>query len=129
MDFKMSMSYSLLPYTISSSTPWILDSGATPHIVHSIHSYTVLQNKFATLPNTTKVPATAIGTVYLTNEFLLSNVLYIPDFHVNLISVSSLVSHGNYKVIFTNSDNVSSVTCNVSYTNNCREYSCAVMAV
>ena len=61
-------------------------------------------NSFVTLPNHHRVAVHSVGLVTL-NEFLvLSNVLYIPSFHVNLISISALLHSLLVSVIFhTNS--------------------------
>lgn len=44
-----------------------------------------------TLPNGTRVPITHTCTICISQSLLLHNVLHVPDFHFNLISVSCLV--------------------------------------
>lgn len=84
------------------SKTWILDSGATSHICHTLSSFscfTYLSNSFVTLTNSNKVPVTAIVTFSLSPNFTLTNVLYIPTFHVNLISVRSSLRDTNLSVL------------------------------
>lgn len=50
-----------------------------------------MTNKTVTLPNNHKVNVNAIGTVTLSPSIKLYNVLYIPQFHFNIISVSSFM--------------------------------------
>lgn len=97
-DTVIGMSYSV------SSNSWIVDSGASSHITHSLQvfsSYKTLQNQFVILPNNTKIPVSAIGTVHLAHDLILENVLYIPSFHVNLLSVGCLLHNSNCSVMFT----------------------------
>ncbi|KAI6146678.1 hypothetical protein BKA82DRAFT_166976 [Pisolithus tinctorius] len=54
-----------------------------------------------TLGDSSTIEATGIGTVTLqtkvsgtTNDFILSDVLYVPDFKVTLISVNKLAKSG-----------------------------------
>lgn len=79
---------------MSNSSSWILDSGATSHLAcrsNLFSQYTPLINCFVTLPNGTKITVSGMGSVFLSCKLVLSNVLYIPSFHVNLISLSSLM--------------------------------------
>lgn len=50
-----------------------------------VHDVTV------TLPNGSEVPITHTGVIHITDALVLHNVLHVPDFHFNLISVSSLL--------------------------------------
>ncbi|XP_019153726.1 PREDICTED: uncharacterized protein LOC109150247 [Ipomoea nil] len=73
---------------------WILDSGATHHIVCCINLLTdkrEVHDIHVSLPNGQKVSITCIGSVYLSKEFVLHNVLYVPGFQYNLISVGAFV--------------------------------------
>ena len=85
-------------HTTSHSTikhnSWILDTGATDHIVHSISCLSTITSTIRAtveLPNGNMVPVTHIGTVTLSPSPILTNVLCVPSFHFNLISVSKLV--------------------------------------
>nr|KYP44658.1 hypothetical protein KK1_033817 [Cajanus cajan] len=85
-------------------TSWILDSGATDHVSSSLthfHSYNQIDPISIKLPNSHHVHATHSGIIYLSASIILSNVLYIPSFTFNLISISKLASTTNCKLIFS----------------------------
>lgn len=93
--------YSAFPSKTNAS--WVLDTGATHHIccaLNLFHFY-IPTTSIVTLPNNSDVPATRVGTVHLSPEFILENVLYVPQFHFNLIYVSSLTKSMYYSVIFS----------------------------
>ena len=76
-----------------TSIDWIIDTGATDHMVHSIsmfNSITSLSNTYVYLPNGERALVTHIGTIHLTEKLILHNVLCVPSFSFNLISVSQL---------------------------------------
>lgn len=95
--------------TLNSSFPpstWVLDSGATSHISCSLSffkTYNMLANKFVLLPNKLKVQVVAIGTVHLGSHFFLHDVLFIPSFNINLVSVSALLKTKKYTLQITDS--------------------------
>ncbi|XP_052203055.1 uncharacterized protein LOC127808520 [Diospyros lotus] len=77
---------------------WIIDSGATSHICYdcsSFHQLRPIQNAFVTLPDHRRFSVSFIGNVKLSPYILLENVLYIPQFKFNLISVSALAAHSS----------------------------------
>jgi hypothetical protein len=79
----------------STSNPcsWVLDTGATDHMICSFSLFTTViasVSKLVKLPNGNFVPVTHIGTVRLSSTLILTNVLYVPFFSFNLISVSQL---------------------------------------
>ncbi|KAL0320334.1 UNVERIFIED_CONTAM: hypothetical protein Sradi_5294900 [Sesamum radiatum] len=84
---------------------WIIDTGATNHICANLalfHSYTKpLQPQFIHLPDGTKSSVSYIGTVRLNDLIILKNVLFIPTFSVNLISVSQLCVNSSYSFHFS----------------------------
>lgn len=83
--------------TIHSFLPrdaWIIDSGAFSHVCSYISMFTELTPVhivMVTLPNGTRVPIMHIGIIRLSDSLILYNVLHVPDFHFNLISVSNLL--------------------------------------
>ncbi|MCH83064.1 retrovirus-related pol polyprotein from transposon TNT 1-94 [Trifolium medium] len=81
-------------YYLNSSAfgSWIVDSGASDHIF-SIH---------VRLPNGHASIAKYAGTVQFYPGFLVSQVLYVPDFHLNLLSVPKLCIDNQYIVSFDN---------------------------
>ena len=93
-------------HTTSHSTikhnSWILNTGATDHIVHSISCLSTITSTIQAtvkLPNGNMVPVTHIGIVKLSSSLILTDVLCVPSFHFNLISVSKLV-HSSLCLIF-----------------------------
>ena len=71
----------------------MLDTGATDHIIHSVDMFTKITNSitsFVQLPNGERVVVTHIGTIQITPSLVLENVLCVPSFTFNLISISQL---------------------------------------
>ena len=83
---------------------WIIDSCATDHMTGNLDT---LETKIkaknlspVTVANGSKVPIDQIGTTtILSNK--ISNVLYLPTFASNLISVSKITNELNCNVIFS----------------------------
>ena len=76
-----------------NKTDWIIDIGATDHMIHSksiFSSFTCVSNSYVYLPNGEKVLVTHIGTVHLNNTLILTDVLCVPSFTFNLIFVNKL---------------------------------------
>ncbi|CAL1406372.1 unnamed protein product [Linum trigynum] len=72
---------------------WILDTGASDHIACSKTLFCeskLVADTFVYLPNSTKVLVSHIGTVKLPSGLFLYDVLLVPSFNFNLISVSKL---------------------------------------
>ncbi|XP_019172868.1 PREDICTED: uncharacterized protein LOC109168309 [Ipomoea nil] len=91
-----------LPSSSHNKIPWILDSGATHHIVCSHHMLTrvkEVQGMCVELPNGNKTAITHIGTITVSEELVLKNVFCVPDFHYNLVSVSELIKNSNCKLL------------------------------
>ncbi|KAL2900129.1 Retrovirus-related Pol polyprotein from transposon RE1, partial [Bienertia sinuspersici] len=74
---------------------WILDSGATDHICSSLDMFdhyvpnSDLHNTII-IPNGSKVSVAHIGSVKVADHITLTDVLHVPDFQFNLISVQKL---------------------------------------
>ncbi|CAN1181509.1 hypothetical protein LINPERHAP2_LOCUS35439 [Linum perenne] len=80
---------------ICSGDDWIVDSGATDHIACSIEfldNYQVVSDSHVSLPNGESVPITHIGSVMINNRLRLTDVLVIPSFKFNLLSISKLAA-------------------------------------
>ena len=76
-----------------SSTDWVIDTGATDHMIYSITYFTSITSTLNTnvnLPNGKSALVTHIGTVKITEKLVLYNVLCVPSFNFNIISVSQL---------------------------------------
>ena len=79
-----------------SHAPWIIDTGATYHMVCCTSFFTTITSVISQpveLPNGTHVFATHIGTVQLMPLICLTQVLCIPSFNFNLLSVKKLSTH------------------------------------
>ena len=84
----LSSSYNSFPHN-----SWVLDTGATHHVCCSLNlfkNFFLTFNSSVTLPTSESVTITRIGSVELFNHFTLENVLYVPQFRFNLISISAL---------------------------------------
>ncbi|KAG7585301.1 Reverse transcriptase RNA-dependent DNA polymerase [Arabidopsis thaliana x Arabidopsis arenosa] len=89
-------------HTLSSNT-WVIDSGATHHVCHDRNLFASLDTSvvnFVNLPTGPKVRISGVGLVRLNKDILLQNVLFIPEFRLNLISISSLTSDIGSRVVF-----------------------------
>ena len=85
------------------SHTWILDTGVTDHMVHSLCKFTSITSSVSTyihLPNGEKALATHIGTVQVSESLLLTDVLCVPSFSFNLISISKLTNSQSCRVFF-----------------------------
>lgn len=89
-------------HTLSNET-WVIDSGATHHVAHDRSLFLEMDNSIVSrvnLPTGPTVKISGIGKVRLNNDILLNNVLFIPEFRLNLISISSLTTYIGSRVIF-----------------------------
>ena len=82
---------------------WVLDSGATHHVSHDRSLFTTLDTSIQSsvnLPNGSLIKISGIGNIRLNKHILLRNVLFIPEFRLHLISISSLTTDQGSRVIF-----------------------------
>ena len=90
--------------SVQQHTPqWILDTGATDHMVCSTSFLTTITSEKQTqvhLPNRTYASVTHIGTVKISDKLILTNVLCVPTFTFNLISASKLTQKSSVCLIF-----------------------------
>ncbi|CAA7015851.1 unnamed protein product [Microthlaspi erraticum] len=89
-----------------SSQSWIIDSGATHHVCHDKNLFVNISdslNRAVTLPTGIGVEIAGIGTVKLNASLVLNNVLFIPHFRLNLLSISQLTKDLGYRVVFDES--------------------------
>ena len=104
----LSMQHSIFAINPSNKTAysqdtWVLDIGATDHIVHSVALFTKITSSvtsFVQLPNGERVVVTHIGTIQVTSSLVLENVLCVPSFTFNLISISQLIKSLSCYFIF-----------------------------
>ncbi|XP_074313947.1 uncharacterized protein LOC141649150 [Silene latifolia] len=97
---------SIVNYGYSFYKDWVIDTGASDHITSDasiLHDVINLpQPLFVALPDGTLKPVYRTGTVYLTKHIVLYDVLLIPDFKPNLLSVGKLISRSQLIVTFSN---------------------------
>jgi hypothetical protein len=82
---------------------WIIDTGATDHMVCSVSlftSITALVSHRVKLPNGSFAEVTHIGTIQISEHLILTNVLCVHSFSFNLISASKLIKNVNCCLIF-----------------------------
>ena len=82
---------------------WIVDSGATHHVCHDHTAFIAIDTSvqhLVNLPNGSTLKVSGIGQIVLCDALTLQNVLYIPEFRLNLLSVSSLTSDIGAEVLF-----------------------------
>ncbi|KAG5555708.1 hypothetical protein RHGRI_006375 [Rhododendron griersonianum] len=80
---------------------WIIDSGATNHIASSITSASCVPiSSQVSLPNGSHAKITGVGSTHLLHDLHVKDVLCVPSFHMNLLSVSQLTSDLNCSIQF-----------------------------
>ncbi|XP_074301087.1 uncharacterized protein LOC141632441 [Silene latifolia] len=99
--------YNSLPKSLADvhSNTWILDSGASDHMCFNkamFSNFRLLSRPFSiSLPNGQIVTIDTIGYVCLNSHITLQNVLYVPCFKFNLLSISKLSKQLGSVVSFT----------------------------
>ncbi|CAA7032144.1 unnamed protein product [Microthlaspi erraticum] len=92
--------------TLYNSLPpgsWIIDSGATTHVCSDLALFSrvsPVSGVTVSLPNGIREPISHTGTVHISDSLVLHNVLHVPSFQFNLISVSSLLKDNNCSAHF-----------------------------
>jgi hypothetical protein len=72
-----------------------MDTGATDHVCHNLQffsSYKRIKPIHVKLPDGSFITANFFGTVFFNKNLFLTDVLYIPDFNFNLISITRLTN-------------------------------------
>jgi len=83
---------------------WILDTGATNHVTHDLSqfsSFYKIKPITIRLPNNSTIVDEFAGTKIFSDSLIIFNVLYIPEFSFNIISVQTLTKDSNCKLIFS----------------------------
>ena len=83
-------------------TAWIIDTGATHHVTEE-KSWIFDKKNFECpigLTNGEKVSSSIVGSICLSDKITLTGVLYVPNLHCNLLSVSQLIYYLHYIVQF-----------------------------
>ena len=89
--------------TAHNEETWVLDTGATDHIIDSTSLFTKITSSissFVHFPNGEKVLVTHIGTVQLTSTLILEDVICVLAFTFNLISMSKLTKSFSCCLVF-----------------------------
>lgn len=87
-----------------NSSYWVVDSGAARRICFEQSLFTqlhVVNNVLVYLPNQSCIEVAFAGSVKLSAELELHDVLYIPSFRFNLISVGCLLHNSNLTILFS----------------------------
>lgn len=87
---------STISYPLFSKNSWIIDSGTTHHIYCDsslLSELKLVEPITMTLPNGESVQVTQTRIVTMLSSLILREVLYIPCFAFNLLSISSLASN------------------------------------
>ncbi|GAU31820.1 hypothetical protein TSUD_58210 [Trifolium subterraneum] len=82
---------------------WLLDFGANDHVCSSYHhfsSFYPIKPVHIKLPNGHSVIVQYAGNIQFSESLYLTDVLYSPEFHLNLISVSKLCKNLNCSIQF-----------------------------
>lgn len=84
---------------------WIVDTGANDHMAgKGAHLYDKVSyagtNGNVQLPDGNKTSVTQSGSISLTLTIVLHNVLFVPTFHFNLLSVSKFIKDRHCFVVF-----------------------------
>jgi len=84
---------------------WIIDSGAIDHITCSFDNFlnfSKIKPIHINLPNGSTVVAHISRTVQLSPQLIIQDVLYVPNFKFNLLSISKLLASSDYTLHFSN---------------------------
>ena len=102
-DLRHSVFFAQITHRIAfGGNIWVIDTGAIDHIVYSIHLLTdfTVVNCVVALPNGETALVTHIGSICLFENLVLTNVLCVPSFSFNLLSVSQLTKKMHCCLIF-----------------------------
>lgn len=98
-------------FTSNARTTWTIDSGASTHICREKSKFMKMKstNKIVSIADGVKIPAKGIGDVRCTLELstestksvtvVIKDVLFIPEFERNLLSVKKLAENGHSVVL------------------------------
>lgn len=96
--------FSVVPQSLLSDTKlWIIDSGASRHICANrsmFHNLHAVPNSSVMLPDNSCFSVYFSGDVPLSTSLTLKDVLYVPTFKFNLLSISALTRESSVSVSF-----------------------------
>ncbi|XP_072066679.1 uncharacterized protein [Arachis hypogaea] len=82
-------------FVTAKSHLWVIDTGATDHVTFNLNDFETYQQVnpiIVRIPNGNQTISNIIGTIRLSNQSYLSNVLFIAEFDFKLISVLKLTN-------------------------------------
>ena len=82
---------------------WIVDSGASKHICSNANLFISLKpiwNFVVSFPDNSRIPIRLYGDIQLAPHLLLKDVLFVPQFTYNLISVTTLTAASPLTIVF-----------------------------
>jgi len=92
-------------YTTFPENQWIIDTGASQHMTYDkslLNDIKQLSKPISVrLPNAYKVKVYFLGSVTLSSQVKLENVLYVPSFKHNILSVTQFCEQKDVGVLFT----------------------------
>ncbi|WVZ08792.1 hypothetical protein V8G54_022138, partial [Vigna mungo] len=100
---------------------WVIDSGATDHITTSLDhffEYSEIQPLKVNLPNGSTVQAHKSGSIQFSPDFIIHDVLLVPNFIFNLLSLPKLLTTTPCHIIFSNE--FSNILCQIQDINTLR---------
>ncbi|KAF5445279.1 hypothetical protein F2P56_034343 [Juglans regia] len=90
--------------SFKNHSSWILDTGATDHMIYSPHFFNSIhlstKPSLVHLPNGQYVPIVFTGDVTFSPDITLHNAFYVPSFNVNLIFASKLTKENSIGLFF-----------------------------
>ncbi|GMH16025.1 hypothetical protein Nepgr_017866 [Nepenthes gracilis] len=95
--------FTVAPFHKHNQRVWILDTGVTDHMIcdPSLYVHQRIQiSGSVKLSNGSKAPVSHIGNIRITDKLTLQNVLCVPSFTFNLISIKRLTDTLNCRMIF-----------------------------
>lgn len=91
-------------HAVQEGVNWVIDTGATDHMTSLPDYLHKAKNNDLSycikLPNGSKVPITQVGDVKLSNGLILRDILVVPEFKYNLLSVSKMCKDDDCIVVF-----------------------------
>lgn len=87
-----------------STVDWVVDTGAIDHVSYSMQNFKnshPVFNMYVQLHTSVKLQVSHVGEVQLYPNLTITNVLYVPEFHFNLLSVSRLTLTTSYCLMYS----------------------------
>lgn len=92
-----------VPHSFISSPCWTMDSGASRDVCSNAKEFISMRprlNSVVTMPNHAHIDVKLCGDVKINDNLTLQDVLFVPEFKINLFSVSSFIMHTEMVISF-----------------------------